>query len=75
MNHLPVADIDCHMVDGSRAVRIKYQIAGFQIGYADLRAFLGLRTGMMAQVHAELLKYTQYESGTVRSLGEACTAP
>ena len=57
MDHLAAADIKGNVIDVSFAVCIEHQVAGLQLGLADLCTLLSLGRGMMAQLYAKFLEY------------------
>ena len=49
MNNLSAADIDCYVVNVTFAITVEDQISRLQFRSADLRSFIRLRSGRMAQ--------------------------
>ena len=45
VNHLAATDIESHVIDGTAAVGVEYQVAGLQLRQADLGAFCRLASG------------------------------
>ena len=74
MYHLPAADIDGDMIDGT-VFAIEEQITRLRRRRLDPRAAVGLGFGGMGQADAVFLIDAQYKTGTVGALGQAGTAP